>query len=343
MESSSTTAAPTTTTAPPAPPTEKGLSAFPPEDTSEDHDDERPLIGDLLERHASKIESVRKIIEGDPLYKKCNNSSIYDDIWILRFLLSHKNNAKSAAKAAVKTMHFRDEHKLNELGDIRYKVVSSMTRPKPYHFPATIKKYVFGCTDVHTFLYTLPDKNRGIFNFVRFAHMDWKKIDETMSTEELEEAYIYGNESVYQILDDITRRTGKLTKLLRVVDLEDTRIRNVNIPYLKRDGAAGKMIEDYYPQMLGAVVVCYCPGWVTGMWNVLRHMFPSRIVEKINFMGKKIRSKDVKFFLKHISLENLPAKFGGKDETWPDVEDLAETVLKMKRTAECDAPSSISC
>jgi hypothetical protein len=316
-------------------------TATAPEDMSKDQYDERPLIGDLLKKHASEIESVRKIIEGDPLYKKGNNSSLYDDIWILRFLLSHKNNVESASKAAVKTMHFRYEHKLNELGDIRHKVVSSMTCLTSDHFPATIK-FISGCTDVDTLIFTLPDKNRGILNVVRFAHMDLKKIDETMSAEELQENYMYANESVYQILDDITRRTGKLTKLLRVVDLEDTSIRNVNISYLQKDGAAGKMTEDHYPQMLGALVVCNCPGWVTGMWTVLRNFFPSPMVEKISFMGKKIRSENVKFWLKYVSLENLPVKLGGRDEKWPDVEDLAETVLKMK-AAECDASSVYSC
>ena len=336
MESSlSTTAA---TAALPA--SGEEASAFVPEDTTSKDHDERPFIGDLLKKNASNIEAVRKIIEGDPLYKKGNNVSLYDDIWILRFLLSHKNNVKSASKAAVKTMHFRDEHKLNELGDIRHKIFSTRTRPTSDHFPLNVK-YMSCCKDADAILFLLPDKNREILDPVRFAHFDWKKIDETMSTEELQGHYMYQNECVYQILDDITRRTGKLTKLLRVVDLEDVRLGDVNISYLKKDGVASKMTEDYYPQLLGALALCNCPGWVTGVWNVLRHFFPKRTVEKVNIMGKKIRSKDVKFFLKYMSLENLPVKLGGRGGKWSDVEDLPETVLKMK-AAECDASSTIS-
>ena len=186
------------------------------------------------------------------------------------------------------------------------------------------------------YFYILPDKNRGILNVVRFAYMDWKKIDETMSAEEMQEGYMYQNEILYQILDDITRRTGKLTKLFRVVDFKDTRLRNISISYFKKEGAANKMTEDYYPQLLDAVVACNCPGSFTSVWNILRHFFPRRSVEKISIMGKKIKSKDVKFFLKHVSLENLPVKFGGRGVNWQDVEDLAETVLKMKAAPECD-------
>ena len=147
LKSSSASTAPSPTTPPAG---EKVVSTFPEEDTSKDHD-ERPLIGDLLKKHASKIQSVRKIIESDPLYKKGNNSTLYDDIWILRFLLSHKNSVKSASKAAVKTMHFRNEHKLNELGDIRHKMFSTRTRPTSDHFPLNIK-FMSCCTDADALL-----------------------------------------------------------------------------------------------------------------------------------------------------------------------------------------------
>lgn len=83
--------------------------------------DHRPLISDLLKTHADKIEEVRNIIKEEILYNKDDNAKRYDDIWILRFVLSHKKNIKSAAKAAIKTMQYREEWKLNEMGDIRHK------------------------------------------------------------------------------------------------------------------------------------------------------------------------------------------------------------------------------
>ena len=71
---------------------------------------------------------------------------------------------------------------------------------------------------------------------------------------------------------------------------------------------------------------------------MVRHLFPRRMVEKIHFMGKKIRSRDVIFLLKYVSLEHLPVKLGGRDRKWPeDVEDLTETVVIMKAAGECDA------
>ena len=56
------------------------------------------------------------------VYHKGGNSKLYDEIWILRFVLSHKSNVKKATNAALATMKFREEKKLNELGDIHHRI-----------------------------------------------------------------------------------------------------------------------------------------------------------------------------------------------------------------------------
>ena len=76
-------------------------------------EDDRPDICDLIEKHLHDINAVRKLIVKDPLF----NSTLYDELWILRFIMSHKNPVQ-AAKAAKKAMQIREEYKLNELGDI---------------------------------------------------------------------------------------------------------------------------------------------------------------------------------------------------------------------------------
>ena len=91
-----------------------------------DHKVDRPLVKDLLEEHGTKIEEIRAIIEKEDSYCKS-----YVDIWMLRFILSHKKVSK-ASIAAIKTMKFRQEKKLNELVYIR------ITCKHSYQPPATI-------------------------------------------------------------------------------------------------------------------------------------------------------------------------------------------------------------
>merc|ERR1711933_461367 len=77
-----------------------------------DQYDNRPLVCDLIKEYINEIIEVRKQIQDNEFYIP----NRHDDIWILRFLLSHckknDNNDKgtidkmtaNAAKAAIKTM-----------------------------------------------------------------------------------------------------------------------------------------------------------------------------------------------------------------------------------------------
>ena len=109
------------------------------DDDNEDYD-ERPLISDLLLKHSKDIENVRNKIKDEELYRKDTDDTAaaaaaatnsrhrrYDDIWILRYVLSHakdNDNFDGAANAAIQTMIFRDEKNLNNV-DLRYRMLNS--------------------------------------------------------------------------------------------------------------------------------------------------------------------------------------------------------------------------
>ena len=60
--------------------------------------DDRPFISDLLTKHSAAIKSVQDIIQADDVAQGiCNkaiNAERYDDIWIPRFVLSHKGKGE---------------------------------------------------------------------------------------------------------------------------------------------------------------------------------------------------------------------------------------------------------
>lgn len=97
-----------------------GPNAFldPPIDPVNEFDD-RPSVADLIAEHRSYIDRVREQLQDEnPLF----SNEKHDELWILRFLMSHKNNVKAASKAAIHTLDFRNEHKLDEK-DLRRFVV----------------------------------------------------------------------------------------------------------------------------------------------------------------------------------------------------------------------------
>jgi len=275
-------------------------------------EDNRPLVKDLLEEHAPKLAKLRTILEKEESYSKEH----YDDLWMLRFLLSHKKVSKASA-AAISTMNYRKERKINELGDVRHKLSDhTAAEPSDREFEV-VKKYMTCFRSNLASMFALPDPDRGIVNIATLALIDQKKCVKEMSLEETVEAYLLGNEMIFQINDEITRRTGKLTKVLRILDMTDFSLTDFDRQFAQRDGAANKSIEDYYPGLLGTCIIINPPTWLNAVWKVLKLLFPKKFLEKIAFVVPAKNPKDVDSFLPYISRDKLWEKYGGNNLEWP--------------------------
>lgn len=277
--------------------------------------EERPNIPNLLQQYAAEIQEVKILLQENELYQA--NLTFYDDIWILRFLLSHNRNTISSANAALKTIQFREENKLNEIGDIRSKIPTLDHDLAKDMFPSVLKlnKHMKPWGYIHF----LPDENRSLISYFALNNINMKALSDDLGYDGIKEVYIILNESSYQILDSISRSTGKLTKLLKVVDFENVRLRDFSMSYLKNDAKVTKALEDYYPQMLGMLVVVNSPSWFRKVWNILKPFFPKRFVEKVKVLQslENMNEKDLKALFSYVSYENYPKRLGGLNESWP--------------------------
>lgn len=273
----------------------------------EENDDCRTKIDHLLVEYSKQIEGVKREIEDHSHYE----ANHYDELWILRFILSHKANIKKATKAAIATMNFRHERKLNQLGDIRHTLaLESMLQPLLRFTEEIMENPTDG-------MVSLPDENRGTIHYVLLNKFDMKKFGKKFSEEDTLNVYILLNEAIYQINDSTSRRTGRLTKHLKVTDLTDVPFQHLDLGVLKRDSRAAKAIEDFYPQLLGSSFFINPPTWVNTLWYILSPLIPKKVHEKMKFLSPRSNTKDKDLFYKYISDENLPAMFGGKNTNWP--------------------------
>lgn len=270
--------------------------------------DERPFIKDLLMENASDIDNVRAAIQTHPaLYEP----SRYDDIWILRFVLSHKNDVDAASRAAIATMEFRKAYNLNEK-DLRGKIrhLDGFSEGLPH-----LEK-LQACSEKYACLTTLPDENRGPIMYVILSKLDQNKINETMTQEDIKLSTLYVNEAIYQVLNSITRKTGRLTKVLKVVDMDGMALKKMNRGYLSKDGAASKEIDDYFPQLLGGMLVINPPKWLNVIWKFARPLMPKRVVEKVDILPSDTE-KRLKSLARFVSNENVLERYGGENREWP--------------------------
>lgn len=272
---------------------------------------DRPLVKDLLEQHASELAELRAILEKEESY----SAQHYDDLWMLRFLLSHKKVSKASA-AAISTMKFRQERKLNDFGDIRHKLIDHMDHKSDRCFDIN-KKFLTFCKGNTAIMFAQPDPDRGLIQIISPGQVDMAGIVANMSRAEVLDDYLMTNEIIYQILDEVTRRTGKLTKLLRIMDATGFGFGSFNSEYVKRDAAANKSLEDFYPQMLGKVIISDLGSWATAIWRVFKPFFPKRFVEKMAFVTPGKNSRDAKEFLQYMTKEDLWERYGGQNNAWP--------------------------
>ena len=288
--------------------------------------DDRPYVKDLLYQHQSQIYAVQEILKSEePLYEQDASSSNprYDKLWILRYVLSHQRNIKTAARAAVKTIQFRDSKGLNALGDIRHRV-PSLRNNQEVQFSSVLAYNTYCATDTAV-VHTLPDKNRGVLSYVKVKDLDLKGVYENLPREQLQESYLFYNETVFQIQDAITRKTGRLTKTLKVIDLEGMTLKGLKLNFMKKDGHASKLAQEYYPQLVGAVYIINCPTWMSSAWKIISPLFPKRVVEKTYFFGKITSKKEKRLIWRFVEETNLPVRCGGSDSDWPNVDDLSVT------------------
>lgn len=285
--------------------------------------DKRHIISNLLKEYQPEIESVKRELTSHECYRKNRADAAscfvqYDDMWILKFLLSHKKNVKAASKAAVKTMIFREKNKLNELGDIRYKSPTGKSPPpeNEHEFPIFTRFGSFWTSEM-ALIHQQPDQHDfGIVSYFMIGKCEIDRLVEEISSEELNHYFVMYNECMSQILDGITRREDRLTKLVKVYDEEDIKVSLKILKSVEKYAKASQIAEDFYPQLVGAMILVNCNPWVTRLWKLIKPFLPKRLLEKISVIGKPTLS-NMTLLRDYVSEENIPMKYGGLNTQWP--------------------------
>ena len=185
-------------------------------------EDQREPVKILIENHREKIDKVAEGLKDDPLY----DSDKHDDLWVLRFVLSHKKS-KPALKAAKNTLKFRQKYNL-DVEDIRYKEPHKLTS-------GNVHEYWQKRCNGQAILTTHPDRKRGVIMFLQFGRLNTNAAHE-LTEEVWDEAFIYSSEYVHQWLDYTTRTTGLMTRSIRIVDMRGVTMKHFDRKSSQRDG-----------------------------------------------------------------------------------------------------------
>ena len=271
------------------------------------HDD-RPSVVDLLATHAASLSALREHVSVDALY----SPEKHDDLWLLRFLLSHlkpgkeASGVRSAAKAARSTLAWRAANSMDQISVQLQTMLSADEHPN-----------IADCHANHMLpdccLFVQPDASRGPLILCDLAGLDVAKCMQHVTRDEYAMLLATMNEWCFVKCDRVSRATGRLTKTCRVLTLKRADARKlIHQEYLKRDGACAKEIEDCYPQLLGSVIILDPPRWILAVWRGLKYLFPPRFVEKLDLISSSSQKEVERRVLRFAALEDLPTDLGGR-------------------------------
>ena len=266
-------------------------------------EDDRPSVKDMIKEHAEKIAKIKEALVDHPLFDETK----HDDLWIMRYWLSHKKS-KPAIAAAKHTLEFRKEHKLDEK-DIR--------SVPPHQIKEGMVKEFLDCWDHDAMVTTHPHPQRGVIVFLKLTSMHQHAVVKNCTEDHWLPAFMYTSEFSYQWLDYVTRTTGRFTRSIRFIDLGGFSLSGINRECTRRDGHVMNLMEDCYPQLLETIFACN-PGIVIDiLWTLARTVMPKRVVAKFDVIHPKENPKHRQKVLRHISEADLPDFYGGMNTISP--------------------------
>ena len=204
---------------------------------------ETATVDELLEIHADAINQILRRMSVDPLFQP----ERHDKLWLLRFYLSHKDVEK-AANAMSRALATRKEKHLDEIGSI-------VRSAHPDDWPiAGMLEDLLPVVGLHRWW---PDIRGCMLHIGKATDMDMHRLyrehDRFMTIA------LWGMEYTFQAMDALTRRTGRIQKYVRMLDVQGYPIRSLNLRFVRLLARQQGDLADLYPQLMGATYLVNVP------------------------------------------------------------------------------------
>jgi len=230
----------------------------------------QPNVDELLATHASEIAALRVAIADTKFEDAATPIVPFDDLWLLRFLLS--NGAAGAEKAVRATLKWREE-KAPMLA------LAAAGQEHPLH----AKIATMSLAEVYS-LRTVSDEP---VQLIRAGLSNVKRLMDTHTPEEVIEWMNFQKEQAFLVCDEATRRTRRLVKMVCVLDMHSSRFMDNDNRFFKALGRASKDSELYYPQLLAITVGVNVPGYLNLIWPIAKRLMPAKTLAKFRICSAR--------------------------------------------------------
>eukprot|EP00475_Leptophrys_vorax_P000034 TRINITY_DN1001_c0_g1_i1.p1 TRINITY_DN1001_c0_g1~~TRINITY_DN1001_c0_g1_i1.p1 ORF type:complete len:413 (-),score=111.76 TRINITY_DN1001_c0_g1_i1:31-1269(-) len=229
-----------------------------------------------------------------PLKEKYGH--VVDEILIFRFLSGHDFDVEKCDKLIEESLKFRKEKNLDT-------IQAEAIRQEQMEFPAAVK--LFECMP-HVISYGFT-KDGSPLSIDRSGMIEPQLLVDTCSLEELELYTLYHLENKMHVLNELSRKTGKLVQGYKILDLTGLGMKHVHtkaLGYMRHMTHAG---QANYPEMLDKMIIVNVPAVFTAVWRLIKGMLQPRTQSKIILLGSDYQEE----LKKIVDADQLPSWLDG--------------------------------
>ena len=112
--------------------------------------------------------------------------------------------------------------------------------------------------------------------------------------DKLEYLLKYAQEWNFQVLDDVSRRTGRIVKITRIFEIPGFSPRKqLSLATIRKMAALSAQWESLYPQTLGVQLFCHVPKVLRGLLDyVVLPLMPAKVLEKTRVIAPRENAAD---------------------------------------------------
>jgi hypothetical protein len=296
-----------------------------------DSDVQSDELGDLLELHRHKIEQLKErlsdILVDNPETVSGTN---YDDIWILRYVLSNASDPasdkgiKKAEDSMRKSITWRRQHAA---------ALKAISEGQPVPFDSKFKEY--------NAVFRIYGNDGGPINIVCLSGSNPGALMDNASFKTVEEYLLMTKEEDYLICDRKTRESRKLVKMVSIIDMHDYGLFDGggDRRFAKALGQTSNVSSDLYPQLLAKTIVVNTPTFISFVVRMMKLFMSERTFSKIAFLpvcghGEPPSSGRIEDMIPNISSGALPDFFNGALDT--------SSIDLKKKKAHLDETSTVT-
>lgn len=250
----------------------------------------RGPVDDQLEENAEEIAKLKAMVE-DVLPEE------WDDIWLLRFILSNKGTAKDAVEKCKFTIQWRKDNKetldmIAAGGEIPHKDLFNKYQVAGPH----------KC-----------DKDGAPCFIVRIGLSNPSALMDAATHDQVVEFLLFSREKDFLTCDRITREKRRIVKCISIQDMRGMKLLS-DRRFFKALGASSKLSEKLYPQLLGTSVPINIPSFFKFIMKFATAFMSKKSLAKMKPCPGDTNGDITKcpFVMSKFNIEDIPTFLGGK-------------------------------